>query len=71
MVSMNYFPLSINPKSIHFNEKKHVSAYIVNISVVTSQWLAKGVVHIFEVGYIFNHYFLNYFPAFCDSLAGV
>ena len=48
MVSMNYFPLSINPKSIHFNEKKHVSAYIVNISVVTSQWLAKGVVHIFN-----------------------
>jgi hypothetical protein len=35
-------------KSIHFNEKNHVSAYIVKISVVTSQWLAKGVVHIFN-----------------------
>ena len=52
-------------------EKKHVSIYIVKISVVTSRWLAKGVVHIFEVGYIFNHYFINYFPAFCDSLVGV
>jgi hypothetical protein len=46
-------------------KKKHVSIYIVKISVVTSQWLAKGVVH------IFNHYFLNYFPAFFDSLASV
>ena len=29
-------------------EKKHVSVYIVKISVPTSQWLAKGVVHIFN-----------------------
>jgi len=42
-------------------EKKHVSAYIAKISVATSQRLAKGVVHIFEIGYIFNHLLFKLF----------